>query len=308
MAFASAVGYGNLPQGNWSPEIFSKKAQIAYRNTAVVPAITNTDYFGEIMAYGDTVRIIQEPEISVSAYVRGQDVVPQDLDDDEITLTIDKANKFAFYIDDIEKRQSHIGWMDLAADRAGYKLRDTMDSEVLTYIDSQIPTANQLGTEASVTTVDVAGAPAYTPLGILNRFQSLMDEGNVPDDGRYLVADPFFYELLGDEDSKLLSVDFATPGNILRNGLIAVGQVRGFKLYKSNKLGVVGTGSRATSGTNGTWMIAGQMAAVAMAEQIMKTEQLRSHTSFGDFVRGLHVYGRKVLRADSLFGAVWRQV
>lgn len=308
MAFAASVGYGNLPQGNWSPIIFSKKAQIAYRNTAVVPAITNTDYFGEIMAFGDTVRIIQEPEITVTSYTRGAQVVPQDLDDSEITLTIDKANQFSFYIDDIEKRQSHINWMDMAADRAGYKLRDTMDAEVLTYIDSQIPTANQLGTEASPTTIDVAGAPAYTPLGILNRIQSLMDEGNVPDDGRYLVADPFFYELLGDEDSKLLSVDYATPGNILRNGLIAVGQVRGFKLYKSNNLGVVGTGSRATSGTNGTWLIAGQMAAVAMAEQIMKTEQLRSHESFGDFVRGLHVYGRKVLRPDSLFGAVWRQV
>ncbi len=308
MAFPSAAGYGNLPQGNWSPEIFSKKAQIAYRNTAVIPAITNTDYFGEIAGYGDTVHIIQEPEITVNDYARGTQVVTQDLDDDEITLVIDQAKYFSFAMDDIEVRQSHIGWMDLAADRAGYKLRDDMDSKVLAYIDSQIPTANQLGTESAVTTIDVAGAPDWTPLGILNRIQSLMDESNVPDDGRYLVADPFFYELLGDEDSKLLNADYATPGNIVRNGRIASGQVRGFNLYKSNNLAKVGTGSRATSGTNGTWLIAGQMAAVATAEQIMKTEKLRSEDTFADKVRGLHVYGRKVLRPTSLFGAVWRQV
>lgn len=263
-------------------------------------------YFGEISDYGDTVKIIKEPDITVSSYSRGQTVTAQDLDDDEITLTVDQANAFAFKVDDIEKKHSHNNWNSLASNRAGYKLKDSMDSECLTYIDSQIPTANQLGTEASPTTINVSGSPTYTPLGILNRFQRLLNEANVPFEDRWIVGSPHFYELLGDEDSKILSEDYTEKG-ILRNGKIADGKLlRGFELYMSNNLGTVGTGSTANSGTNGTWLIAGHRSAVATAEQITKTETFRDPDSFADVVRGLHVYGRKSLRTDALVGAVWR--
>jgi hypothetical protein len=96
MAFQSAVGYGNLPNGNFSSVIYSKKVQLALRKSTVVGDITNSDYFGEIAAQGDTVRIIKEPEISVSAYVRGTQITAQDLDDEDFSLVIDKSNYFAF--------------------------------------------------------------------------------------------------------------------------------------------------------------------------------------------------------------------
>jgi hypothetical protein len=96
MAFRSAAGYGNLPNGNFSPVIYSKKVQTAFRKTSVVEDITNNDYMGEISNFGDSVRIIKEPEVSVQAYSRGTQVVPQDLDDEDFTLVIDQANYFAF--------------------------------------------------------------------------------------------------------------------------------------------------------------------------------------------------------------------
>jgi len=96
MAFRSAAGYGNLPNGNFSPVIYSKKVQTAFRKTSVVEDITNDDYMGEISNFGDSVRIIKEPEVSVQAYSRGTQVVPQDLDDEDFTLVIDQANYFAF--------------------------------------------------------------------------------------------------------------------------------------------------------------------------------------------------------------------
>jgi len=96
MAFRSAAGYGNLPNGNFSPVIYSKKVQTAFRKSSVVEDITNNDYMGEISNFGDSVRIIKEPEISVQAYSRGTQVVPQDLDDEDFTLVIDQANYFAF--------------------------------------------------------------------------------------------------------------------------------------------------------------------------------------------------------------------
>ena len=95
MAFQAAAGHGNLPLGNFSPVIYSKKAQLAFRKTSIAQAITNSNYFGEISSFGDSVRIIKEPEISVSPYARGQQVIAQDLIDEDFTLVIDQANYFA---------------------------------------------------------------------------------------------------------------------------------------------------------------------------------------------------------------------
>ena len=118
MAFSTATGYGNLPNGNFSPVIYSKQVQVAMRKASIVEAITNSDYFGEIANMGDSVKIIKEPEITVKAYARGTTITPQDLDDEEFSLTIDKANYFAFKVDDIEEAHSHVNFQQLATDRA----------------------------------------------------------------------------------------------------------------------------------------------------------------------------------------------
>jgi hypothetical protein len=134
MAFQTAAGYNNLPNGNFSSVIYSKKVQLAFRKATVVGAITNSDYFGEIANQGDTVRIIKEPEISVAAYARGTQITPQDLDDEDFSLVIDKANYYAFKVDDIESAHSHVNFMDLATNRAAYRLADQHDQEVLGYL------------------------------------------------------------------------------------------------------------------------------------------------------------------------------
>lgn len=317
MTFPAAAGYNNLPQGNFTPEIYSKKAQIAFRKTAVIQAITNTDYAGEIAEYGDTVRIIKEPNITVSSYVRGQTVRTQDLDDDEIVLVVDKANSYAFRVDDIEDRQSHINWEGLASDHAGYRLADQMDIEVLNYMTTQVGDADGgevdlsshlLGSTSDPIEIVTDGSgdnvASFSPLNILNRFMRILDEQNVPTEGRWFVADPVFYEKLGDEDSKLLSDDYANKG-ILRNGMISQGMVRGFQLYKSNNLPRVGSGPAGTAAGDYGWLLAGHMSSTATAEQLLEAEQFRDPDTFADVVRGLHVYGRKVLRPESLVGSIY---
>ena len=134
MAFTSAAGHGNLPNGNFSSIIYSKKVQLAFRKSTVCGDITNSDYFGEIAAQGDTVKIIKEPEVSVSSYARGQTINAQDLDDEDFSLTVDKANYFAFKIDDIEEAHSHVNFMDMATNRAAFRLADQHDQEVLGYL------------------------------------------------------------------------------------------------------------------------------------------------------------------------------
>ena len=163
MAFKTAAGYGNLPNGNFSPVIYSKQVQLAFRKTSVVENITNSDYFGEIANMGDSVKIIKEPEITVKEYARGANVQPQDLDDEDFTLTIDKANYFAFKIDDIEEAHSHVNFSQLASDRAGYRLKDNYDQDVLGYLSGFAQASNNAVASSANSTVN--GTKAVSTAG-----------------------------------------------------------------------------------------------------------------------------------------------
>ena len=352
MAFKTAAGYGNLPNGNFSPVIYSKQVQLAFRKSTVVGSITNSDYFGEISAMGDTVRIIKEPEITVKEYARGAQITPQDLDDEDFTLVVDKANYFAFKMDDIEEAHSHVNFSQLASDRAAYRLADQYDQECLGYLsgfaqsslssvasaanstvsgskavstagsdelltsmklrkdsfgnittssagDHSIPIAPRLGGATAQATATA------TPLQVIARMGRLLDTQFVDSDGRWLVLHPTFIEVLKDEDSRLLNGDFGESGG-LRAGL-SVGKIHGFDVYMSNNLPSVGTGP-GTSGTanqnsNFGVIVAGHSSAVATAEQINKTETYRDPDSFADIVRGMHLYGRKILRPEAIVTA-----
>ena len=116
----------SAPQANqwWVPRIYSKKVQIALRKAATAEAICNTDYMGEIKNFGDTVNIVQEPQITVSDYTRGLATSATALTDQELILVVDQAKYFQFALDDIEKRFSHINFQSVASDNAAYKLRD----------------------------------------------------------------------------------------------------------------------------------------------------------------------------------------
>jgi len=351
MAFKTAAGYGNLPNGNFSPVIYSKQVQLAFRKSSVVEDVTNNDYFGEIAQMGDSVKIIKEPEITVKEYARGATITPQDIDDEDFSLTIDKANYFAFKIDDIEEAHSHVNFMQMATDRAGYRLRDQYDQEVLGYLsgfkqsalNSVAGTANDqvAGTKAvstagsdelltsmklikssfgNITTssagdhsiplaVRMPGATAAatataTPLQVIARMGRLLDQQFVDTQGRWLVVDPVFVELLKDEDSRLLNADFGGAG--LQNGLI-VNNLHGFRVYVSNNLPSVGTGAGTTGTANQNSnfgvIVAGHSSAVATAQQINKTETYRDPDSFADIVRGMHLYGRKILRPEGIVTA-----
>ncbi len=362
MAFSTAAGYGNLPNGNFSPVIYSKQVQLAFRKASVVEAITNSDYFGEIAQMGDSVKIIKEPEITVKSYTRGATITPQDLDDEDFSLTIDKANYFAFKVDDIEEAHSHVNFQSLASDRAAYRLADQMDQEVLGYLSgfsqaalhanaSAVNTsvngskagstassgANLVGAELLATmSLDASdftntGGTAGTanqsigiepraggataaksgtagnafPLQIIARMSRLMDQQNVDTAGRWLVVDPVFMEVLKDEDSRLLNADFGGSG--LQNGL-SVANLHGFRVHTSNNLPSLGTGSSTVGGSNASnfgIIVAGHDSAVATAEQINKTETYRDPDSFADIVRGMHLYGRKILRPEAIVTAAY---
>lgn len=294
MAFPSASGYGNLPSGNFTPVIYSQKVLKFLRRSSVVEDITNTDYAGEISSYGDTVNIILEPTVSVTPYTRGSVLVPTDLADDQTQLIIDKANAFAFKVDDIEVRQSHINWQPLAQSSAAYALKDAFDREVLATMITGASSANAYGTTASP--IDTGfGASEVDPVNVIARLSRLLDTQNVPSENRWIVSTPRFYEELANSNSKVMDMSVIKFGDesALRNGMVTKYPVHGFTLYKSNNL-------PAATGSATDFILAGHMSSTAVAAQIAKTEVIRDQNSFGDVVRGLHVYGRKVLRPECL--------
>lgn len=349
MAIALASGKSGF-DGNFSPIMYSKQAQIALRKASVISAITNNSYFGEIANQGDVVRIQKEPDVTVNALERKTAITVQDLDDSDFQLTIDKANYFAFKMDDIEDQFSHVDFVSMAADRAAYKMADSIDVDVLAYMTgtassgqystavsgtAQHPTSSELNGEfLKVNQLDMSdmtnittsassgtsgdsiplaprlpgatskGTTTASPLQLVARMARQLDTSNVDSRGRYLVVDPIFMEMLKDEDSRLLNADFGGAG--LQNGLVA-GNIHGFRVHVSNNLPTDGTGP-GTSGTtaqddNFGVILAGQEEAVATAEQINKVENYRDPDSFADIVRGMHLYGRKILRPQALVTA-----
>lgn len=283
--------------GNWLATIYSQKALKFFRTASVVEGITNNDYLGEIMAFGDTVRVIKEPTLTVTSYTRGATVTPEALVDNELTLTIDQANYFSFQVDDLEEKLAHVNWKELATSSGAYSLKNKFDQEVLTYMSGQALAANEINDalDANVLTIGY-GAGEQNPLDLFSQMARLLDEQEVPEEGRWVVVSPKFMEALVKAGADILSTDFNGGGNSLKNGLAMPHPLRGFKVHKTNNVPTTTGGEAITKDI----IIAGHMSAVATASAITNTETFRSPTTFADVVRGLHVYARSVVRPESL--------
>ena len=159
---------------------------------------------------------------------------------------------------------------------------------------SQVDSGNIFGTTGAPKNVGF-GSGDTSPLSLLNRLSRLLDEANIPSDNRWCVAPPIFWEKASDESSKLIGVDWQSSNgseSILRNGKVLNGMLRGFDCYRSNNVPL--------DSSSQYQLMVGHMSSTATASQIAKVEKFRDPTSFADVVRGLHMYGRKVLRTTSM--------
>lgn len=295
-AGANTTNFGGAtPTGNFVPEIYSKKVLNFFRTKSTVEAITNSDYYGEISAFGDTVRVIKEPVLTVTDYLRGDDLTPEALNDDEITLVLDQAKAFAFKVDDIESKISHINWISNATSSAAYALKNNYDQSILTYMSTGAQAANTLNDVAFANLLDLTTPDAV--LDTLSTLSTKLSEAEVPEENRWVVLPPRAIEVLMKSSSKLINMDYNGGMATLQNGLVRSGQLRGFDVYVT-----INSPTFSTTGTVETHdaLMAGHMSACATANAIVKTETVRSTTTFADIVRGLHVYGRAIVRPEAL--------
>ncbi len=265
------------------PEIWSATMLSSLKKALVYaqPGVVNRDYEGEIRNGGDTVRIKSLNRPTIGTYTKNSTTIsPETLTDAQRALLIDQAKYFAFEVDDIDAAQSPGGDLEEALREAAYSLRDVADQYVAAlYTGAQ--SANQIGT-VSVTT----GALAYTQL---RKLATKLDEANVPQEGRYAIVPPWYHGLLLEED-KFVRVDASGTSEGLRNGI--VGRALGFDIMKSNNAPLV-TGDDYA-------VMAGHPSAISYAEQIAKVEAYRPEDGFSDAIKGLHVYGAKLVRPDSI--------
>jgi len=321
MAFDTAAGYANLPSGNFAPSIFSQKVLKFFRRASVAEDITNTDYTGEIENFGDTVNIIKEPTLTVSAYTRGSVVNAQDLADDQITMTVDQANAFAFKIDDIEERHSHVNFEALATSSGAFALKRKFDANILQAMSdgAGIAGADDASLSGGLTTTNSALGTASAPINVeaddaginlMLLMARVLDDQSVPEENRWFVAPPIFYEKMFQAGNKMAEVQVTGDASSnLRNGLATPGTLAGFRCYKSTALNsTAGTDQVTLSGVatdaSENVIMAGHISSTSTASHIAKTEVVRSTESFSDVVRGLHVFGRKVLRPESIVRGV----
>jgi len=265
------------------PEIWSALMLTTLKKNLVYaqPGVVNRDYEGDIANAGDTVRIRSLSRPTIGTYSKGSTTItPEQLTDAQRALYIDQSKYFAFELDDIDAAQSVGGELTTALTEATYGLRDVADQYVAG-LYTQAQSANQLGT-ISVTTA----AGAYT---VLRKLRTALNKANVPMENRYVVVPPFFEGLLL-EDDRFVRVDASGSDQGLRNGII--GRALGFDVMMSNNAPLV---------TGDDWAVqAGHPSAIAYAESIVKVESYRPQDAFSDAIKGLHVYGAKVIRPDAI--------
>lgn len=269
------------------PQVWAANLLVALQKAHVFAqaGVVNRDYEGEISQYGDTVHITQISDPTIGTYTANSTTITaEELTDSRRSLVIDQSKYFAFKVDDIDKRQARGNVIPMAMQRSAYKLRDVVDAYAAGLYTSAAA-ANQLGTVAVTTSAPTAAYDSVlVPLGVK------LDEANVPTEGRWAVVPPWFHGRL-QLDGRFIKVNEAGDGGAaLRNGFI--GRAAGFDLFKSNNIvNVTGDDYGVVAGTD---------MAISFAEQVSQVEAYRDPNSFADVVRGLHLWGMRVIRPEGL--------
>lgn len=271
------------------PAIWSASLLVNLRKRHVYgqPSVSNTDYEGEISAFGDRVKINAIGAVTVFTYTRNTDMpAPETLTDAQLELVIDQAKGFNFQIDDLDARQQKPKLMNAATQEAAYALADVADTFLAGFYTDA---GSETGTQAAPLAPLATPGEAYE---LIVDASVALDELDIPSEGRAAVVPPWFHGLI-EKDDRFVKAGTATSDAVLRNGF--VGSANGVMIHKSNNVPVVNNGVDDVTKIQVT-----TPEARSYAEQILKTEAYTPERRFGDALKGLHVYGAKVVRPEAM--------
>ncbi len=279
---------------NFKPTIWSANIQAVLQKTLVFasPMITNRNYEGEVANYGDRVKINQIGSVTISDYAVGTDITYQDMADASQFLDIDQQKYFGVNLDDVDSAQANVDLMAAYSAQAAYDMADTVDQSISgLYGDAGVVTGlGTTGTPLTVTAADSTGGNVGI-LELLRRIMVALNKNNVPKANRWVVLSPDLAGRLAERNVTLYNV--RQTQEAADNGYI--GQFYGFNIFESNNVADVGNAA-----TPKQKILAGTNQAITFAMQLSKVEALRKEKQFSDLIRGLNVYGRKVVRPGCL--------
>lgn len=307
--------------GGFIPQLWSNKLNAKFYANTMMTEIANTDWEGEIKNQGDTIRIRTAPSITINDYAGAGTTLTSEVPAPIYTdMQINKGKYFSVQVNDVLAHQADMDLMNMFTDDAAKQLKIAIENEVFFnwFVTEGAAAANEGATAGALSGeynlgTDVAPIDQSTPGNVLKailRMSAALDEQNVPEEGRWLIITPYDRQLLMQTD---IAQAYFTgdASSTIRTGKI--GMLDRFEVYVSNLLpkGAAGkglvaglsatsTGADVTNAKARRMMVAGTKHACSFASQISKTEPLRNQNDFGDIVRGLAVYGRKVLKPEAL--------
>jgi hypothetical protein len=261
---------------NFIPEIWSKKLLKIFDKTVVMANLANRDFEGDIQSAGDVVHVRTFGDVTINTYTRDMTISFQSLTDPMVDLTIDQQKYFAFKVDDLDKAQSNIDILEGYAGRAAIAIRDVVDTRLIGHY-ADVDSGNVIGTDVAPITLTSSNIYSY-----ITQLGEKLDNCNIPQEGRNLVITPKFKTML------LQSAEFTRAtslgDNVIQNGYI--GNVGGFAVH-------VTTNNPAVSGVVN--LLAFTKDYMSFASQVSKIETVRPYNMFADAVKGLYLYGSKVM-------------
>lgn len=294
--------YGPAGTINFDPELYSGKLVEKFYKTTVFGEIASTDYEGEIAGFGAQVKIRTIPDITVSDYVIGAGLSAQYPTNNSVTLVIDQAKSFAVALSTVDSRQSDLDLADVFANDGSIQLRIAADADMLTTIPAEVSASNQ-GVHAGADSGNINLGDSTTPVTVSKTTVvdfivdcgTVLDEQNVPDEGRWFVAPPWFMALIKQSDLRIASL--AGDGvSIARNG--KVGEIDRFTMYQSRNL------LTQSSPGPASYCMFGHSAGLTFASQIVECQMIDNPNDFGYIIRGLMVFGYEVIGPNYVGTAV----
>lgn len=276
--------------GSLIPTIWAKKLLQRFYDATLLSEITNTDYEGEIRNQGDKVIVNTIPDITINDHAIGDTLTYERPVGATVELLIDQGKSWSFQMDDIADQQSFMNMMGPWAENASERLKIVVDTDVLAFLVGKAAAANRGATAGRISAnvnLGIAATPVVisktTVIDYIVDLGLVMDEQNIPEAGRKLVLPAWMSAQLKKSDLKDASIT-GDGSSVLRNGRLGI--IDRFELFNSNLLPKTGANH---------YVFATHNHATTFAAQLTKTETLRAQSTFGDLMRGLMVYGRKVM-------------
>ena len=310
--FPSGSSGNGLAATGFIPEIWSGKLVEKFYDSTVLAAISNTDYEGEIKNQGDKVKIRTKPTITIRNYLADAALQVERPKGNVLELEINKGRYFNLILDDVMEIQSDLDVLSMWADDASEQFKINVDTDVLSGILNQANAANR-GANAGRISQSINLGATTAPLALvardaqvgeveildmLLRLGQTLDEQNVPEQGRWVILPVWAVSMLKFSDLRQAYLT-GDSVSVLRNG--RVGMIDRFTIYSSNLLP---TGTLGGLAAGETAVYAGHSHGLTFASQFSKMETLRSESTFGTLLRGLQVYGYKVVDGVAIAQAI----